>query len=263
MDLLGTVRFLLACLVFFSHIPGVVIPINPGVVSVICFYFISGYLMKKSYTRFVKYSDTPVSAFYFDRCIKLLPQYWIVLSVTVIMLSIFGKSEYLWFLNGDINFLSVFLNTILIPTNYIFEPFSVKALFPHPFIPPAWSLATEFHFYLLMPLLFMMSKSMWLAVLSFVLLIQFSSFFYGGNGFNSNSFGYRYIFGVLSVFMFGYAFAEFKQGFYKAVTLTIWVLFIVFMLFYFISKSELLNNPQVVEVLLAGVLALPLGMMFS
>ena len=57
--MLGILRFILAMLVLLSHIPGLGMPLNPGVSAVILFYFISGYLMGRSYRRFQQHSQQP------------------------------------------------------------------------------------------------------------------------------------------------------------------------------------------------------------
>lgn len=72
--MLGIVRFVLAVLVLLSHIPGLGMPLNPGVSAVILFYFISGYLMARSYLRFQQHSAQPSRDFYMGRLLKLMPQ---------------------------------------------------------------------------------------------------------------------------------------------------------------------------------------------
>lgn len=76
--MLGILRFILAMLVLLSHIPGLGMPLNPGVSAVILFYFISGYLMGRSYRRFQQHSQQPIRDFYLDRLLKLMPQYSVV-----------------------------------------------------------------------------------------------------------------------------------------------------------------------------------------
>jgi peptidoglycan/LPS O-acetylase OafA/YrhL len=257
---LGIIRFILAFCVLFSHL-FIGMRINIGVVSVICFYFISGFLMRKSYRRFLSNSTRPVSDFYIDRVLKLFPQYCIVVLSTFIFIHYFGRSQWVPFLNQQVTLTKALLNLSLLPANYVFEPFVIEALKPHPIVPPAWSLSTEFHFYLLLPLIFLLRKPHWFGVLLTTMCIQFASFYFDSEIFNSNAFGYRTIFGVLTVFLFGYAFAEKEDPFYHRVSLFIWVGFIIFLLGLW-PISPALQNPMVLEVLMGGCLALPLGTFF-
>ncbi len=260
--MLGTIRFCLAFWVVNSHFPGNGMKLNLGVVSVICFYFISGYLMQRSYVRFLAHSQRPALDFYIDRGIKLFPQYSVVVVLTLVCILCFGKSEVMGLLAQDVTLEKGVLNLLLLPVNYVFEPLSIHALSPHPVIPPAWSLATEFHFYLLLPFIFGLSRRGWVLLLGVALTIQFSSFFFASGVFNSNNFGYRYIFGVLTVFLYGYAFARRDDPFYKRVTLLIWGVFALFLMGVGPALG-IWQHPQVQEVLLGGVVALPLGYYFT
>jgi peptidoglycan/LPS O-acetylase OafA/YrhL len=165
-------------------------------------------------------------------------------------------------LNQDITLSKVLLNVTLLPTNYVFYPLSIDALKPVPIIPPAWSLATEFHFYLLLPLIFALNKKFWLLLLITTLGIQFSSFFFASGAFNSNNFGYRYIFGVLTVFLYGFAFAEKTDYFYRLVSILIWSAFTLFLLI-IAPATNSWKNPLVQEILFGGFIALPLGYYFT
>ena len=236
--------------------------LNTGVVSVICFYFISGYLMRKSYARFIINSSNPRIDFYIDRVIKLFPQYIVVVFITFFSIWYFGKSSVILLLNQDITLSKVLLNITLLPANYVFYPLSIDALTPHPIIPPAWSLSTEFHFYLLLPLIFALNKRFWILLLITTLGIQFSSFFFASGVFNSNSFGYKYIFGVLTVFLYGFSFAEKTDVFYKWVAILIWLAFTLF-LFVVAPAFDIGKNPRVQEILFGGFIALPLGYYFT
>ena len=72
-NMLGSLRFVLAYLVFLTHFPSSGLKLSLGITAVIIFYFISGYLMMKSYLRFKAFSASPIKSFYVDRCIKIFP----------------------------------------------------------------------------------------------------------------------------------------------------------------------------------------------
>ena len=61
--MLGLIRFALAAAVLLSHVPGFHWALNPGVMAVICFYTISGYLMRRSIERFGRFSARPARTF--------------------------------------------------------------------------------------------------------------------------------------------------------------------------------------------------------
>lgn len=255
--MLGSVRFVLALLVLVSHLPNNAMPLNVGVVAVICFYFISGWLMERSYARFSSHATRPAWDFWIDRLLKLFPQYLVVLCVTAALIATLGVPNDVWLLSQPITVEKLFLNALLLPANYVFPPFVFDALLPHPLIPPAWSLSTELHFYLLLPLLFCLNHRRWLLLLCGVAAVQFSSFFFASGPFNADNAGYRYIFGVLTVFMYGFAFSRRDSMLYRRISAGVWLLFALF-LFVVSPLTGIDRNGFVLEVLLGGVIALPL-----
>ena len=258
--MLGTIRFFLALLVLISHVPSSSMRLNLGVVSVILFYFISGFLMQKSYSRFVDNSANPVLDFYIDRVLKLFPQYIVIVIITFVSVIYFGNSKLVPIINQDITPYKVFLNVILILNNYVFEPFIIEGLTPHPIIPPTWSLSTELHFYLILPFIFFLKKRVFF-ILLLSIIIQFSSFLFSSHFFNSNNFGYRYIFGTLTIFIYGYSFSKENDLFFRNLAISIWVSFGLF-LFVLLPTFILWENPLLQEILLGGFIALPLGYYF-
>jgi peptidoglycan/LPS O-acetylase OafA/YrhL len=260
--MLGSIRFVFALCVMISHTPGLQLSVNIGVVAVICFYFISGFLMQKSYRRFEAYSPTPRRSFYIDRCIKLFPQYIIVTLLTVVCVSAMGHSANLWLMNQDMNLERIVLNLLLLPSNYVFQPLQIESLLPHPIVPPAWSLATEFHFYLLLPFIIALKSRHWRSLLLLCLAIQFSAFCFGSGSFNSDSFGYRFIFGVLTIFLYGMAYAQRDEAGFRNTVYALWMLFLVFLLGVG-PATGIIENPRVREVLLGGVIILPLAYCFT
>lgn len=255
--MLGITRFILAILVLLSHTTGASFPFNPGVVAVIVFYFTSGYLMRRSYQRFLQHSARPIRTFYLDRVLKLFPQYAVVVLASFAFIGWLGPAAHVLFLNQEPSLQKIVLNLALLPANYVFPPLMVDGMLPHPIIPPAWSLASEFHFYLLLPAIFLLRRKAFLAVLCLSMLIQLGSLFFGSGDFNSDNFGYRYIFGVLTFFLFGYAFAQAHEAFYRRIARSIWAVYAM-MLLVIAPAFTLFAHRFALEVLLGAVLAWPL-----
>lgn len=255
--MLGITRFVLALLVLLSHANGTGFKLNLGVTAVIIFYFTSGYLMQRSYGRFVKHSSAPVRDFYLDRLLKLFPQYGLVVLASFAAIACLGPSQHVLFMNQEPRLDKILLNLALLPANYIFAPLVIEGMLPHPIIPPAWSLAAEFHFYLLLPLIFMLPRKGFLAVFCVSAGIQICALFFVGGNFNSDNFGYRFIFGALTFFLFGYAYARSQECFYKYLARLIWALY-ASLLLVIAPIFQLFGNPLVMELLLGAVLAWPL-----
>lgn len=256
--MLGITRFFLAILVLLSHTTGAGFTFNPGVVSVIVFYFTSGYLMQRSYKRFVEHSSTPARLFYVDRILKLFPQYAVVVLASFAAIACFGPAQHVLFLNQEPGLVKILLNLALLPANYVFPPLTIEGILPHPIIPPAWSLASEFHFYLLLPLIFLLSRNRFAVLAGTALVIQVSALFFGSGPFNSDNFGYRFIFGVLVFFLAGCAYARSTtEPFYRRLLQTVWAIYAL-TLIGVAPTLGLFKNRFALEALLGAVLAWPL-----
>lgn len=126
----GTYRLILASLVALSHFGLVLAGFNPGQWSVMSFYVLSGFLMEHQFRKLSTAGNS--RAFYADRFLRVFPVY-----VAVLLLAAF-LARPTW---------PVFLiNTTLIPLNY--SSFTGVPIL----VGPAWSLACEVQFYLLVPL---------------------------------------------------------------------------------------------------------------
>ena len=211
-DMLGTLRLGLALAVMLSHFPEARLRFNIGVMAVVCFYIISGYLMQKSYARFRAHGGQPVRGFYRDRLLRLMPLYLLVLGLSLVSLWLWEVPPWLVLLAQEPELLSVLLNALLLPANYVFAPLEIPALLPHPLIPPAWSLAAEMHFYLLVPALVALRPG-WLAVLGLMsLAFQVAAVSIDTPSFGADAFGYRYLPGVLVFFILGLLLARGARG---------------------------------------------------
>jgi peptidoglycan/LPS O-acetylase OafA/YrhL len=131
----GGLRFILAVLVALSHL-GVFdhfSGINPGQLAVVSFYTLSGLLMDKQFAKLGR------SGFYVDRFFRVYPLY---LACALIAWAVLFEAT-----GQRFSSLAFFSNLTVFPLNYrSFYDF-------HPLIGPAFSLACELHFYLLVPAL--------------------------------------------------------------------------------------------------------------
>ena len=143
--MLGLIRFCLAGFVAWSHTLAYPLwNIQLGVSSVVAFYFISGFLMAKTYPRFAS-NKNPILSFYTDRIFRLYPAFllWFVISCL-----------YYYYCGYDFSKTNLIGEVLLIPQNYHF----VTSNITNHMIDPAWSLGAEFQWYLLVPLIALISN---------------------------------------------------------------------------------------------------------
>jgi peptidoglycan/LPS O-acetylase OafA/YrhL len=249
--MLGIFRFVLAWFVMLSHLPfsPFAVGYNPGVSAVILFYFISGYLMYFSFSKIESNNfKQKVSFFFLKRIFRLFPLYLIVLFSTILLIHIYHHSSLIPLLNQDLSLKKIFLNMLMIFNNYVFPPFQIHSLLPHPLMPPTWSLSSEWHFYLLVPLVFYLlfhNKKIFYLIFLVSLVFELYAFTKTLPNFNSDIFGYRYIFGVLWIFLSGFLFA--KEGYSKFLKIVYFSLVIYFIFFNFTFS----NHPYVREITFA------------
>lgn len=193
--MLGTVRLVLAMMVALSHVgwyPG----FNPGIVAVVIFYMISGYAMAALWRSLQQKSRTPFRHFAWDRLLRIYPPYLVVLILTALLVLWIHPPSYFLSAQGDTWLL--LQNMLIVPLNY----YMFSGIDRFTLIPPAWSLAVELQFYLLLPLL----------------LIRWPRFFYWLSlgvaiyaqlgGLPREWFTYRLLPGVLHLFLAGVLLAQ-------------------------------------------------------
>ncbi len=192
--MLGAYRLILALLVALSHNGVEIAGLDPGVIAVIGFYLISGYVMtgllRSHYATIRK-----AGGFYLDRVLRLLPHYLVIAAITMVWFLATGtRTEYLRVAPTAAD---VVQNLLIVPLNfYMFNHADAFTL-----IPPAWSLGAEVQFYVLAPFLLLASQSAWrnVALAASALVYAIASF----GVINSDWYGYRLLVGILFVFMLG------------------------------------------------------------
>ena len=191
---MGTLRLVLAIAVLLSHADVRVAQLNPGVMAVIGFYLISGYVMAGLIQRhYGALARAP--HFYLDRLLRLYPQYLVIALAALVWHWISGAHNL--FLTRPPTLQDIFNNLAIIPMNF----FMWNGSDAYALIPPSWSLGAEIQFYLLAPLLILFPRIGLVAAL-FSLLVQVLAWL---GVLHADWWGYRLLPGVLWFFLLGAA----------------------------------------------------------
>ena len=224
---MGTIRFLLAFSVVFTHIKLPYNFLNNGKDAVQLFFIISGFYMfmvlKEKYIKLNK------SYWYFisNRFLRLYPIYLLVLVMTIFYA--FYSSKYSPHLSNDlaayiafwnqldfkyifilgISNISIIGQEILVFFNYgvgqeinsiIFRPEAKNILTQFLLVPQAWSLGMELWFYLLAPLLLKIRTRSLIIVTTIIIISKMLFLIYYSDFYN---FKYHILFFELSLFLLG------------------------------------------------------------
>ena len=241
---MGTYRFVLALLVALSHM-GVTVfgGRNLGVVAVISFFLISGFVMTGLVrTHYGQLSDLPL--FYLDRAARIFPQYLLFAA-----LALAGK----WVVRFESPYLTHpslwggLANLTVIPLDFFMYSNTIASFM---LLPQAWSLGLELTFYLSIPLVLIWGWRTPLCMLSMAiwLLAAFQVV-------NTDAWGYRMLPGTLFVFLLGsYVYDQRRMSWYHPAVTVLWVLMAVGVLLW---TSHWLAVPYTFEVLLGLLLGVP------
>lgn len=191
---MGFLRFCLAIAVVLSHAGFSLLGFNIGVMAVVVFYAISGYVMSALIAKhFASAADT--GHFYLDRLSRIYPQYAFYAGGAALWLFTVGHPTHFLILNPQP---SDWLNNLLVvPLNY----FMFNGSDRFTLVPPAWSLGAELLFYALAPWLW---RHWHLAVALGLASLGVQALAWHGL-LNSDWWGYRLLPGVLWVFVLGMA----------------------------------------------------------
>jgi len=143
MQMIGTFRFLLACLVILRHLSPATAP-YAGSIAVYCFYVISGFLITKTICH--HYDQTPggIGRFLANRLTRLYPTYFAALALACLIIAAFPDKA------ASLNpALALPRTPSDIAANIFIVGLLDKGVRP---IPPAWSLDIELTAYALMAL---------------------------------------------------------------------------------------------------------------
>jgi peptidoglycan/LPS O-acetylase OafA/YrhL len=135
-------RFILAILVLFSHIGVSFLGINPGVMAVVIFYVISGYVMAALIEGHYKGLNR-TKLFYGDRLLRIYPRYALYAALSWIWLVTVGHPTHFLILTPSV--MDILNNVLIVPLNF----FMYNGWDRFTLLPPAWSLGAEVLFYAL------------------------------------------------------------------------------------------------------------------
>lgn len=247
--MLGTLRLLLAMAVAASHADWRVDGLNPGVMAVIGFYLISGYVMAGLIRRHYSHSAA-APAFYLDRTFRLLPQY-LLYSVLTLTWHIYSQADN-YFLSRSPSPGDLLNNALIVPLNYYMFNGSDR----YTLIPPAWSLGAEVQFYLLAPFVLIWPRRM-LAVGLLSLGVYVSAL---AGVINSDWFGYRLLPGVLLFFLLGALLQHHHQHHQhsRVRVMTVLVAALCVLALWFLDRNGTLRQPYNFETLLGLLLGITL-----
>lgn len=249
--MLGTLRLVLALAVLISHAGVSVLSLNPGVMAVVVFYAISGYVMNGLIcAHFGNLASIP--CFYVDRLLRILPQYFIYLIPSYIWYCI--TQQVTTFTQRAPTWQDAYNNLIIVPLNF----FMYNQSDQFTLIPPAWSLGAELQFYVLLPLLIAYKPLFWCVVTS-SLIVQGMAW----AGFlHAEWWGYRLLPGVLWVFAIGVLISRAHLGGngkeYSLAKAVVWALLSLVLIAVMLWHYERLEVAYFREVIVGAALALSL-----
>jgi peptidoglycan/LPS O-acetylase OafA/YrhL len=163
--------------------------LNPGVVAVISFLIISGFVMTSLIERNYM-APEKVGLFYLDRALRLYPQFlfYFVVSCAVIYFLLPGTPQ-----AAELTLRNIVASLPIVPLGfYMFGAAGAEIL------PPAWSLGLEMCFYLLIPFLIIYRARGVAFALSIAVFIAACLGFI-----DTDLYGYRLLPGVLFMFLCG------------------------------------------------------------
>lgn len=240
---MGFYRLFLAMLVAISHVEISFYGYNPGVVAVISFFILSGYVMSMLVAKYYK-KPSAIPSYYLDRTARLLPQFLFYMLIA---------SASIYFLEIDSIFTNKLtagkwlLNFLIIPQGF-FMWWADGALV----IPQSWSLGLEAMFYLVIPWIIIFLTKRQIYVLALLSSCVFLAAYFGK--IHSDFFGYRLLPGTLFMFLIGWSFFQ-QDPSSKKFRHIIFVSSLVLFINLFVQKHlyQLPYNKEVLLGLLIGI----------
>lgn len=202
----GYLRFILAFNVMLSHIGIRYFGLNFGVVSVVIFYILAGFVVSHLFRNIFlpAYSSKKeaIKYFYIDRLKRIYLMYIIVSILTVLFLYFTSYAQPVYSVT------KLIYNVLIIPINYyMYLDSNILTNPAWQLIPPAWSLGTELQAYILLPFMIIFFR------LNFIFaLISFAIYMFANlSMLHSDYFGYRFLAGVFFIFIIGSSIQRYEK----------------------------------------------------
>jgi peptidoglycan/LPS O-acetylase OafA/YrhL len=197
---MGRYRFCLAVLVVLSHCGLNIAGLNPGIIAVISFYILSGFVMTELIRRHYA-TPSRTLVFYADRIARLFPQFWFYCAITTgLWAAGWIKPDWL----ADVTATGLVLNYLMMPLDFYMKEF--LALNGTMLLPQGWSLGLELMFYAIVPILLHRCNA---AGRIAIALLSFAIFALAVSGIiNTVNFAYKLLPGTLFIFIVGIALSE-------------------------------------------------------
>lgn len=236
---MGSYRLLLAYLVALSHAGWKILGYNSGIIAVISFFLLSGFVMRAVIQKYYN-SHGLILNFYLDRTIRILPHYLFYLALTFIWFHLFQVKSY--FVDpSSITLYQWLANALLLPTGYYMFWGELAIAMPQ-----SWSLGLELTFYLIIPWITLTTKPRVTTVIFLLSLITFSAAYL--EVINTDHFSYRLLPGTLFIFLAGsFLHSRTKQG-------LVATSYITTLSFYLLILTKEVNATVHIEEVLLGVL---------
>ncbi|MDN3223788.1 acyltransferase family protein [Pseudomonas nunensis] len=186
---MGAYRLLLAMLVAISHMGVAFAGLNPGVIAVVSFLLISGFVMTSLIERNYN-APEQFQRFYADRVLRLYPQFllYFVSSCAVIHFLLPGTPQ-----AAALTVNNIVTSLPIVPMGFYMFGINIPEI-----LPAAWSLGLEMCFYLLIPFLIVYK------VRGIAYALSVAVFMVAALGYiNTDVYGYRLLPGVLFIFLCG------------------------------------------------------------
>ncbi len=220
---MGLYRFFLAILVLLSHLSIKFFDFYIGVIAVVNFLIVSGYL--NTYLLETYYSKNKnIKTFYLDRACRIFPQYYFYFFLILLVNFFYPIKKELVFMDVVLEFPIIFNGYNMLFDNIFDFNFHVKIN------PPTWSLGLELTFYLIIPFIILFYKKN-LKVFLCLSLIFFSIVLFT-NSHYTDTLGYRLIPGTLYIFLIGshLYYSDIKNDVFSKLLILIFILFLFFIL---------------------------------
>jgi len=188
----GYLRFILAVMVMLSHTGVRVYGLNQGVIAVVIFYILAGFVVSYLFTDIIPNHN--ILYFYRDRVKRIFPLYLSITAITTLFLLFTNYG------NPHFTPLNILTNLTIIPLNYYM--LLDNTILTNPswwLIPPAWSLGTELQAYIILPFALLYPKFRYAILVISLLIYMLANL----TLIHSDYFGYRLIIGVIFIFLIG------------------------------------------------------------